>query len=141
MTLRHDEDIVLAKLGLIDEALGRIGRVVESRGELQPWIVDDLYALYLQRAVEACIDLANHLIAENRWTTPSTASEAFRTLNEHGVVDDAFASTLIAMVGFRNVAVHSYDSLDLDVVRAIVDEHLDDLRRFSRRIVAVTIDS
>lgn len=140
MTLDHDEDIVLAKLDHIDEAVDRIEQVVTSRDELDTWIVDDLCALYLQRIVEACIDVANHLIAENGWSTPDSASEAFQTLNDQGIFDDEFTSTLISMVGFRNIAVHAYGTLDVDVVRTIVDQHLDDIRRFARRIVAVTID-
>lgn len=140
MKVTHDEDIVLAKLAQLDEAIDRLERVVDARDELQTWIVDDLCALYVQRAVEVCIDIANHFIAENGWPTPDTASQAFQILNAHEIFDDEFTSTLISMVGFRNVAVHAYGTLDVEIVRTIVDDHLDDLRRFARRIVEVTID-
>jgi uncharacterized protein YutE (UPF0331/DUF86 family) len=46
---------------------------------------------WTQVAVEASIDLANHLIAARGWTTPATYRDAFRILAQHGVIDDAAA--------------------------------------------------
>ncbi len=139
MTLLFDEDIVLGKLANISEALDRIERVRQPEAGLADWMVDDMYALYLQRAVEACIDLANHLIASNNWSTPKSASQAFEILRDHDVFEDEFTSTLVSMVGFRNVAVHAYGTLDPQVVRGIVANHLEDFRRFARRIVELTV--
>lgn len=139
MNLAYDEDIVLGKLQSIGDALDRIDRVAGPEAELESWMVEDLFALYLQRAVEACIDIANHLIAQNRWATPKSASQAFETLREQEIFDEEFTETLIAMVGFRNVAVHAYGTLDPKVIRSIVENHLDDLRAFSRRVVALTV--
>ena len=39
------------------------------------------------------------------------------------------------MVGFRNVAVHEYTRLNLDVVHAIITTRLEDFRTFSSTIV------
>jgi uncharacterized protein YutE (UPF0331/DUF86 family) len=141
MSLSYDEDIVLGKLASISDALDRIEQVTRADADLEAWIVDDLCTLYLQRAVEACIDLANHLIGENRWSTPKSASQAFEVLCEQGIYGEDFTDTLISMVGFRNVAVHAYGTLDPKVVRSIVDNHLDDLRDFSRRVVDLTVGS
>jgi uncharacterized protein YutE (UPF0331/DUF86 family) len=38
------------------------------------------------------------------------------------------------MVGFRNIAIHDYQTLDPRVVEAIVTRHLDDLRDFAARL-------
>lgn len=40
-----------------------------------------------------------------------------------------------AIVGFRNVAVHDYQSLSLEVVRGILEKHLDDFREFSSAMI------
>ena len=40
------------------------------------------------------------------------------------------------MVGFRNVAVHEYQELDLVRVRAIIEQRLDDLLAFSKAMLA-----
>jgi uncharacterized protein YutE (UPF0331/DUF86 family) len=141
MSLEHDQDIILGKLSNITEALDRIERVTATEAGLEAWIVDDLCALYLQRAVEASIDVANHLIAQNQWTTPKSASQAFEVLRDQDVFDEDFTDTLISMVGFRNVAVHAYGTLDTEIVRSIVDNHLDHLRDFSRRVVELTLEA
>jgi uncharacterized protein YutE (UPF0331/DUF86 family) len=38
------------------------------------------------------------------------------------------------MAGFRNVLVHGYDEVDLQVVEDIVANRLDDLLRFARAV-------
>ncbi|MFP4600795.1 MAG: type VII toxin-antitoxin system HepT family RNase toxin [Persicimonas sp.] len=85
------------------------------------------------------LDLANHLIAENAWATPKSAAQAFEMLRDRQILDEDFTATLISMVGFRNIAVHAYGTLDNKIVRDIVENHLDDLRRFSRTIVDLTV--
>jgi uncharacterized protein YutE (UPF0331/DUF86 family) len=42
---------------------------------------------------------------------------------------------MVAMVGFRNIAVHEYAVLDPAILRAIVDKHLPDLEAFAARIL------
>lgn len=139
MSIEFDEDIVLAKLDHIAEAVARIETVTDDRDDLDRWVVDDLCALYLQRAIEACIDIANHLIAENGWTTPTSASKAFQILRNQQILSPDFTTTMTSMVGFRNIAVHAYGTLDVEIVRTLASDHLDDLRQFSQRIVDLTV--
>jgi len=139
MTLQFDRDIVVGKLSNLRGALDRLDDVRDR--ELETWMRDDLFALYLQRAVEACIDLAHHLIAANDWPTPKSASEAFAVLCERGIFDASFEESLTAMAGFRNIAVHAYGDLDDEIVRDIAANHADDLRMFGRRVADQTIDA
>lgn len=48
-----------------------------------------------------------------------------------GAIDASLALRLRRMVGFRNVAVHDYQRLSLDIVRSIVRERLDDFLEFT----------
>lgn len=139
MTLDFDRDIVVGKLSNLREALARIEEV--ERKDVESWMREDLYALYLQRAVEACIDLAHHLVAANDWPTPKSAADAFATLCERGLFDESFEETLVSMAGFRNIAVHAYGDLDAEIVRDIAANHIDDLREFGRRVARETIDA
>ncbi|MEQ1760150.1 MAG: DUF86 domain-containing protein [Vicinamibacterales bacterium] len=50
-------------------------------------------------------------------------------------IDAHLADRLKKMVGFRNVAVHDYQKLNLDIVRRIVVDHLDDFLTFTRTIL------
>lgn len=36
------------------------------------------------------------------------------------------------MVGFRNIAVHDYQAVNLDIVKVIIEKHIDDLKEFIR---------
>ncbi len=86
-------------------------------------------------AIEACVDVALHLIASERWGRPSTNAGALRLLAEHGVIDAGLADRLANAVGFRNVLVHRYTDVDdRRVIAALAD--LDDLRDFVTAIEA-----
>ena len=78
-------------------------------------------------AIEAAIDVAQHLCASEQWGSPATNADAFTILARHGVVDAGLATRLAGAVGFRNVLVHEYAVVDDHrVVAALAD--LDDLR-------------
>ena len=53
-----------------------------------------------------------------------------------GWIDDAQRMTLRRMAGFRNLIVHGYASVDLGIVRSVVENNLDDLLLFVARIRA-----
>jgi uncharacterized protein YutE (UPF0331/DUF86 family) len=126
-----DRDVVLAKLSTIDRCLARIQEVRE-RAELRPIDVTDLTALNLQRAVQAAIDLASHIVSAESLGLPSAAGDSFVILAERGVLDSEMAERLRRMVGFRNIAIHEYSRLDPDIVEGIVKDRLGDLRQLMR---------
>jgi uncharacterized protein YutE (UPF0331/DUF86 family) len=130
-----DRDVVTAKLSVIERCLSRIGEVRgRRRAELQPVDVDDITALNLQRAVQAAIDLATHVVAAEEYGTPDSTAAVFTLLEQRGVVDPDLAARLRRMVGFRNIAIHDYRAVDPAIVEAIVERHLDDLRALGGRI-------
>lgn len=67
---------------------------------------------------------------------PQTSRDAFQLLAEGTELDPALAEAMGRMVGFRNVAVHEYRAIQLPVVRAIVERHLDEMLAFSRWALA-----
>ncbi len=131
-----DRDVALAKIAAIDRCLGRIADVHGPRsGALLPLEVEEIVELNLQRAVQAAIDLAAHVVSTEGYGLPDSVAGSFTLLEQHGVVDALMADHLRRMVGFRNIAVHEYDALDPSVVAWIVAERLGDLRGFAARIV------
>jgi uncharacterized protein YutE (UPF0331/DUF86 family) len=131
-----DRDVVTAKIAAIDRCLSRIAEVRgERRGALLQVDIDDITALNLQRAVQAAIDLASHVVATEGYGLPDTAAGVFTLLTERGVLDGELAERLRRMVGFRNVAIHGYQALDPEIVESIVQRHLGDLQALSARIV------
>lgn len=97
-------------------------------------MADDVL-LNLQRACESSIDAAMHLVRIHRLGVPQETREAFDLLERAGHLDPSLATRLRKMVGFRNVAVHDYQKLNLDVVRAILVERLDDFLEFTRLLL------
>jgi uncharacterized protein YutE (UPF0331/DUF86 family) len=129
-----DRDVVLAKVAAVDRYLGRI-EDVRRRGDLRPIDAQDVVELNLQRAVQAAIDLAAHVVASQGWGLVDHVGAAFDLLRDHGVIDGELAALMRRMVGFRNIAVHEYQTVDPEVVERIVEDHLDDLRRLCRLVV------
>jgi uncharacterized protein YutE (UPF0331/DUF86 family) len=91
--------------------------------------------LNLQRAVQAAIDMAAHIVASEGYGLPDSVAAAFSMLEAHGVIDAELSDRLRRMAGFRNIAIHNYQALDPAIVEAIVTRHLDDLRQFCTRVV------
>lgn len=131
-----DPNIILAKTTTIKRCLKRIGDVTQyDLDKLENFDTQDIFVLNLQRAVQAAIDLASHINAsENRGIT-QTIKENFDLLHQDGIIDDDLTEHLKSMVGFRNIAVHDYMELDLNVLKAILKSNLDDLEVFSRIIL------
>lgn len=94
--------------------------------------LQDIMVLNLSRAVQLCVDLALHLLADSGLPPPDTMGQAFEQLAAKCKLDDSLATPLRKAVGFRNLAVHSYSSIDWTVVHAIATRHLDDFTRFAR---------
>jgi uncharacterized protein YutE (UPF0331/DUF86 family) len=92
----------------------------------------DAIILNLQRACESSIDAAMHLVRVHRLGVPQETREAFVLLEQAKLLDARLADRLRKMVGFRNVAVHDYQPLNLDIVRRIILEYLEDFLAFTR---------
>jgi len=130
-----ERDVVLAKVAAIDHCLARI-REVRSGGDrhLLPVDVEDIVVLNLQRAAQAAIDLAAHVVATEAYGLPADLADTFTLLEQHGVIGSELATRLRKMVGFRNIAVHQYEALDPRVIDAIVEQRLGDFRQLADAI-------
>lgn len=131
------DDVMLNKTGAIERCLQRIR---EEYGKDPTNLRDDItkqdaIILNLQRACQATIDLAMHLVREHDLGVPQESRDAFALLEEHGHLDSELSGRLMRMVGFRNVAVHEYQKLNLDIVQAIVEEHLSGFTQFTERVL------
>jgi uncharacterized protein YutE (UPF0331/DUF86 family) len=99
--------------------------------------LQDVLVLNLSRAVQTCVDIATHIIASRELPIPQTMGESFLRLAEGGVIDAELSQRLRRAVGFRNIAVHNYDAIDWNIVRALTGDPLEDFETFARHVVAV----
>jgi uncharacterized protein YutE (UPF0331/DUF86 family) len=89
----------------------------------------------LQIAVEAMLDIANHIIARHSFEIPKRNAESFIILCKHGILGREMQATYAAMARFRNRIVHMYDDVNNREVYRILQEHLNDYYSFVRDIV------
>ena len=85
----------------------------------------------LQLALQAALDAASHIVSDERLGEPSTNRELFDRLEQAGWIEAPLADSLRNMAGFRNILVHGYDAVDLEIVRDVVEHRLDDLLQFA----------
>lgn len=132
-----DRDVIEEKI----ESLRRcVQRVEEKRvptvEELeQDWDTQDILSVNLMRAVQLCVDIAAHLLSEQESRPPNTMAQGFDQLQEMGILSEELARHLKGAVGFRNIAIHAYRSIDWQIVHSITHERLDDFRRFAQAIL------
>lgn len=126
------KDVIINKVAIIERCISRIREEYANNPQnLQNYTKQDSIVLNIQRACEATIDLAMHVIAEQGWGVPQNSREAFDILLEKGIIDEKLSKNLKGMVGFRNLAVHDYQELNLAIVQQIIDKHLVDLLDYS----------
>jgi len=128
------DDVVLNKAAVVERCLARVREVHagDDANLLEDPTRQDSIVLNLQRACEACVDLAMHVVRKRRLGLPQETREAFQRLENAGVLPSELAR---AMVGFRNVAVHSYRELDVEILRSIVHERLSDFEAFTSHVL------
>jgi len=127
------DDVILNKAAIIERCVKRVRDLYadDDANLFEDITRQDATVLNLQRACEAAIDLAMHLVRRQRLGIPQESREAFSLLAEAGALDPLLAATLARMVGFRNLAVHEYQALQMPIVRAIIREQLADVLEFA----------
>lgn len=132
-----DRLVLENKLESLRRCIGRVQqRCPASVDELANDLdAQDVVVLNLSRAVQLCVDIAMHRLADLDCAAPSTMGDAFGMLEQTGLIDANLCKRMRAAVGFRNLAVHNYDAISWAVVFAIAKEHLDDFRSFARAML------
>jgi len=98
--------------------------------------LQDIVTLNLSRAVQLCVDLGAHVIADLDVAPPDTMGQTFDALAHAGVIPDPLTQQLKKAVGFRNIAVHHYEEIDWAIVHSIAKNHLNDFSEFAKVIAA-----
>ena len=131
-----DKDVVMAKVAIIQRCLKRIRETTENDPDsLDNIDKQDIFVLNLQRSVQAVIDLATHIVASEGLGLPDTIKDTFRLLLGKNIIDKGLAIKMERMVGFRNIAVHNYQSIDEKILKSILRKHLSDIEEFYSRVI------
>jgi uncharacterized protein YutE (UPF0331/DUF86 family) len=130
------DDVIINKIETIRKCLGRIKDEYEGfEDEFETnYTKQDSIILNLERASQAAIDIATHIIRVHKLGVPKSTREIFVLLEQNEFINKKSSENMQKMVGFRNIAVHDYQNLNLDVVRNIVTDKLADFDEFIRDI-------
>ncbi len=102
----------------------------ENPNNLTDYTKQDSIILNIQRAVEATIDIAMYVVSVKKLGIPQNSRDAFEVLNNHGIIDEVMLKKIKTMIGFRNIAVHNYQKLNLDVLQKVIENHLEDFQEY-----------
>ncbi len=126
-----DRDLVLKKLASIETRVAEL-RTLARLDAIDDDIREERFVVHtLQLAAQAAIDVASHIVSDDRLGEPRTNAELFELLQRAQWIAPALGRSLRNLAGFRNVVVHGYEDVDLGIVKDIVRHRLADLVEFA----------
>ncbi|WP_342303618.1 DUF86 domain-containing protein [Methanolobus sp. ZRKC5] len=87
-----------------------------------------------QLVIESAIDIGEIIISEEGFKRPEDYKSVFLTLGQKGIIPGEFAEEFAQAAGFRNILVHMYEEVDLDILYMFLTERLDDFDDFARYV-------
>ena len=129
------DDILLNKAAIIERCIRRIREEAQACPRYDDFSHVDALTLNIERACQASIDMAMHVVAERHLGVPQSNAEAFALLEKAGIISAELSKSLRGMAGFRNIAVHDYQALQLPITVSIIEHHLDEFLDYSRAVL------
>ncbi len=130
-------DTVLARLEALNQYLSELEKFcslsrAEFLGDLRNYrTVERCFQL----AAQAAIDIASHIVAADFSHRPEGYRQVIEILGEVGVLPQDLAERFAGVAGLRNILIHEYLSVNLDIVYDHLQKDLDDFYQFSHHIV------
>ncbi len=133
-----DKQIILDKLTSLKRCIERVEAKVPASSKIlrSDYDLQDIVSLNLQRAVQICVDIAAHINADLDTRPPASMTDSFDNLNKENIISDEVCLRMKKSIGFRNIAVHEYSSINWDIVFSVATMEIDDFRKFAKEIFA-----
>ena len=129
-----DPALVAKKLAFIETCVAQLRTLARPERIANDLREERFVEHTLQLAIQAALDVASHVVSDDRLGEPETGRDVFRLLGKAGLLPGELTARLEQMAGFRNVVVHLYQDVDLGIVRDVVENHLGDLLEFAAAI-------
>jgi uncharacterized protein YutE (UPF0331/DUF86 family) len=127
-----DSALLAARIAAVRDATDRVRAVLPASADalVADRTAREVVTLNLFVAIQGCLDLAAHWLADAGWEVPGTYADVFAALAKHAVIPHDLATRLAAAAAFRNLVAHQYGALDWRRVHALAASDLDDLDAF-----------
>ena len=123
----ENEAVLINKYESIERCINRINEEYENNPEnLADYRKMDAIILNLQRACEMATDVAMYIVSTRKLGIPQTKKDAFKKLEENGIISSEMSKNMQNMTGFRNIAVHDYKQIDETILKDVLENHLKD---------------
>ena len=125
------DEVIINKTAVIEKCLERIREMYigyEKEFDID-FMRQDAIILNLQRACEAAIDLGMFIVKIKKLGIPQSTRDVFEFLMEKKILPIELCQSLQAMVGFRNIAVHDYQKINLAIIHSILENRLIDFEQ------------
>ena len=131
-----DEEIIEKRIDSIEEKVKYLKNIskIETEKFLKSYEKIQAAKHSLQEAIEACLDISNHVIAAKGLERSESYSDMFQRLAEVGILNKRLADRLSDMARFRNLLVHQYTEIENRRVHEIIKENLNDIEEFMKSI-------
>lgn len=131
-----NRDAILAKISIIKNCLKRIKSTTKLDPDtLSEFDNQDVFVLNLQRAIQAAIDISHMIISAYGYHMPNSYKMTFTVLKENNRIDSETCELMQKMSSFRNIAVHNYQTLDLEILKSILTKNLSDFGKYYKQIL------
>lgn len=132
--MKNMDEILINKKTSIERCIKRINEDFQ-KDFLKNYTKQDSVILNIERACQAAIDMGNHLLKTKNLGLPQSNRDTFVKLEKNKIINIELSKKMQAMAGFRNIAVHDYSSVNIEVVANIVKNNLQDIVDFSETII------
>jgi uncharacterized protein YutE (UPF0331/DUF86 family) len=131
------DDVLINKAATIERCVRRAREEYDKNADTfaTDFTRQDAAILNIQRACEAALDMGQHLVRRDKLGVPQSARDVFSLLAQAGWIEQTLADDLKRMVGFRNIAVHDYQAMQLPITVRIITFHLDEFLRYSQALL------
>jgi uncharacterized protein YutE (UPF0331/DUF86 family) len=128
---------IFEKFSLLDEYLKLLTKIAKTPRDkfLEDKIIIGSAKYYLQVSIECCLDVANHIIAAERYRVPKDYADSFKVIEEEGLVSGKLGKRLQQMAKFRNRLVHLYGDIDDANVHRYINKDIADLLEFKSLVI------
>ena len=89
---------------------------------------------FLHLCIEAILDIGTHIISYENLGKIDFYSDVPKLLNQHGYLNKDLTDIFITIIGFRNILVHEYLEIDLDIVYKVMQDNLNDLEKILKEM-------
>ena len=137
-----DHTILARQVAAVRDAADRIREVLPAQPEalIADRTTREIVTLNLFVALQECLSLATHWLADAGWEVPATYAQVFRVLAERDVLEHDLAARMAAAAGLRNLIAHRYGALDWTRIHDVASNHIEDLLRFCDVLADAAID-